>query len=225
MKDLTASIHALRLKYREIFLKSIEEIQKRVNELKPNDADDIFSKYKTDSNGYKWQQNVIKLFDEEISKEIYRKLQEILVYRNEFKCIGCATCCKLACSEFSYKELLERAKNGDNFAQQFTSVFVPYETKEDARKIYPEYIKMLEENENGDVYFYHCPKVDKNNKCSDYKNRPQICRDFPDNPLALLPKTCGYRNWKDEIEPIALMLHAMLEIIEYYKDKIQQNYI
>ena len=102
------------------------------------------------------------------------------------------------------------------------SVFVPYASKEDARKVYPEYIKMLEENKEDNVYFYHCPKLTEDKRCSDYENRPQICRDFPDNPLSILPKSCGYKQWKDEIEPLALMLHSMVEIIEYYKEKIPQ---
>ena len=102
------------------------------------------------------------------------------------------------------------------------SVFVPYASKEDARKVYPEYIKMLEENKEDNVYFYHCPKLTEDKRCSDYENRPQICRDFPDNPLSILRKSCGYKQWKDEIEPLALMLHSMVEIIEYYKEKIPQ---
>ena len=99
-------------------------------------------------------------------------------------------------------------------------VFVPYASKEEAGEIYPEYIKMLEKSKEGDVYFYHCPKINDCNRCTDYENRPQICRDFPDNPLSLLPKSCGFYSWRQEVEPVALMLHSMLEIIEYYKEHI-----
>ena len=73
------------------------------------------------------------------------------------------------------------------------------------------------ESKEDEVYFYHCPKLNDCNRCKDYEKRPQICRDFPDNPLALLPKSCGYNAWKHEVEPVALMLHSMLEIVEYYK--------
>lgn len=220
MEDLTASVNNLRQKYREIFLRSVEEIKKRVHTLKPDSADDIFDKYEKGSDGENWQKSVLEMFEEDISKEIYRKWSEILAYRKEFSCIGCGTCCKLACSEFSPEQLEEKAKNNDRFAKQFLSVFVPYNSKEDARKIYPEYIKMLEENKEDEVYFYHCPKLTDCDRCSDYENRPQICRDFPDNPLALLPKSCGYVKWKEEVEPVALMLHSMLEIIDYYKEHI-----
>lgn len=220
MEDLTASVNNLRQKYREIFICSVEEIKKRIEDIKPDGANDIFDNYPENSDGKNWQKSVLKMFEEDISKEIYRKWSEILAYRKEFHCVGCGTCCKLACSEFSPEQLKIKAQNNDRFASQFLSVFVPYESKEEARKIYPEYIKMLEDNKEDEVYFYHCPKLTECNRCSDYENRPQICRDFPDNPLALLPKSCGYNKWKEEVEPIALMLHSMLEIIEYYREHL-----
>lgn len=223
MEDLSTSINNLRLKYREIFKTSASELQKRIDALKPDDVEDIFQKYPVNSNGEKWQKAVLKMFDDDICKEIYRKWTEILAYRKEFSCVGCGTCCKLACSEFSPEQLRQKAISGDKFANQFLSVFIPYSSKDEARAIYPEYIKMLEKNKEENVYFYHCPKLTTCDRCSDYANRPQICRDFPDNPLALLPKSCGFVKWKEEVEPVALMLHSMLEIIEYYKEKINAN--
>lgn len=81
----------------------------------------------------------------------------------------------------------------------------------------------MEDNITGDVYFYHCPKLTKDKKCSDYENRPQICKVFPDNPLDILPESCGFYEWKKEVEPVAMMLHAMVEIIDYYKSKIRET--
>ncbi len=224
MNNLSSSVDDLRKKYREIFEKSVEEIQTRVDEIKPeNFTGDIFDCYDKTSKGRQWQENAIDMLEKDISKEIYRKFREILAYRKNFKCVGCATCCNLACSEFSPEELQEKAKNGDNFASQFLSIFVPYNSKEEARKVYPEYIAMLDETKEDKVYFYHCPKLTEDNRCSDYENRPQICRDFPDNPLSILPESCGYKKWKDEVEPVTLMLHSMIEIVEYYIDKIKLN--
>lgn len=223
MNELYSSIENLRSEYREIFKKSLAEIANRIDELRPDGLDaDVTDKFPVNSDGALWQTKVLDMLENDISKEVYRKYKEILAYRSQFKCVGCATCCNLACSEFSPAELKQKAENGDNFAAQFLSVFVPYESKEEARKIYPEYIQMLEENKEDNVYFYHCPKLTEDKRCSDYENRPQICRDFPDNPLSILPKSCGYKQWKDEIEPVALMLHSMVEIIEYYKEKIPQ---
>lgn len=221
MNSLNSSVENLRKEYREIFLQSVNEIQKKIEAIRPTGVEgEIFDEFQKGSDGQNWQKAVLVMLEEDVSKEIYRKFQEILAYRNQFNCVGCATCCNLACSEFSPEELRQKAENGDNFAKQFTSIFIPYDSKEEARKIYPEYIQMLEENKEDEVYFYHCPKLTKDKRCSDYENRPQICRDFPDNPLSILPKSCGYKKWKEEIEPVTLMLHSMVEIVQYYKENI-----
>ncbi len=208
-------------KYREIFLEMVEQIQNRVLELKSADIDgDIFDTYEQGSAGEKWQKDALDMFENDIAKEVYRKWQEIVAYREQFSCVGCATCCKLACSEFSPEALKQKAGEGDNFATQFLSVFVPYENYEQAQKVYPEYLQLLKDKVDDEVYFYHCPKLNDCGRCSDYESRPGICRDFPDNPLSILPESCGYYLWRKEVQPVALMLHSTLEIINYYKEKI-----
>lgn len=220
MTDLNSKINSMKQKYREIFLTSVEAIKQRVEEIKPDGFDgDVFDKFEPNSKGAHWQAAVLEMFENDISREIYRKWSEILDYRKEFHCNGCATCCNLACSEFSPEELKQKAKNGDNFATQFTSIFIPYETREEAEKIYPEYLQMLADVKEEQVYFYHCPKLTTCKRCSDYENRPEICRAFPDNPLSILPESCGFYEWRQEVEPVALMLHSMVEIIDYYKEK------
>lgn len=221
MSELHSTLENLRAEYREIFKKSVEEINKKIEALRPQGLEgDIFDEFSPNSTGSEWKKAVLDMLENDVSKQVYKKYQEILAYRKEFKCKGCATCCNLACSEFSPEQLEQKALNGDNFAKQFLSIFIPYNSKEEARKIYPEYIQMLEENKEDEVYFYHCPKLTKDNRCCDYENRPQICRDFPDNPLSILPSSCGYKQWKEEIEPVALMLHAMVEITEYYRNRL-----
>lgn len=221
MDSLKDTVNNMKQMYREIFLKSSDAIKDRVDKIKPEGIEgDIFDSYEKGSEGQKWQYVVLDMFEKDISHEIYRKWNEILKLRENYSCNGCATCCNLACSEFSYDELKKRAKNGDKFATQFTGIFVPYKSKEEARKVYPQYIELLDNSVDEEVYFYHCPKLNECKRCSDYENRPQICRDFPDNPLSILPKSCGYYEWRKLAEPVAMMLHAMVEIIDYYKQKI-----
>lgn len=221
MTELAGTIKNMKKKYREIFLKSVDAIRSRVEEIKPPDAEgDIFDTFDKNSAGESWQAAVLDMFENDISHEIYRKWREILAYRNNFHCKGCATCCNLACSEFSPDELKLKAENGDKFASQFTSIFIPYKSDKEAEKVYPEYLKLLSDTIDEKVYFYHCPKLDECKRCSDYENRPQICRDFPDNPLSILPESCGFYEWRQEVEPVALMLHSMMEIIDYYRQKI-----
>jgi len=220
MSDLSIGIKNTKQKYREIFLTAVDEIQKRVEEIKPENANDIFDNYEPNSAGYLWQKSVLKMFDEKIAKDIFIKWRQMLDYRKNFSCTGCATCCNLACSEFPPEQLKEKAQSNDKFAAQFTGIFIPYETREEAEKVYPEYLKLLDETLDEEVYFYHCPKLNECKKCSDYENRPQICRDFPDNPLSILPESCGFHQWREEVQPVALMLHSMIEIVNYYKEKI-----
>lgn len=223
MDDLSVKVSGLRKKYREIFLKSVEAIQTRIDEIKPENFEGtVFDSYEEGSVGAQWKLAVLDMLENDISKEIYRKWKEILAYRENFHCKGCATCCNLACSEFSPEQLKEKAQNGDRFATQFTSIFIPYETREEAEKIYPQYLKLLEDTLEDEVYFYHCPRLNECKRCSDYENRPEICRVFPDNPLSILPESCGFYGWRQEVEPVALMLHSMIEIIDYYKENIRK---
>ena len=96
----------MKKRYREIFLKSMDAIQKRVEEIRPSNLEgDIFDKFDENSKGEQWQVAVLEMFEDDISHEIYRKWREIIAYRENFHCKGCATCCNLACSEFSPEEL------------------------------------------------------------------------------------------------------------------------
>lgn len=172
-----------------------------------------------------WKKICLNKIETDISKDIIEKITEINLYKNNFHCQKCGTCCTLACSEFSYEELKEKAKNGDKFATDFTSIFVPYKTKEEAYKIYPEYFELVEKKfKDEKIYFYYCPKYDKNTKlCSDYENRPNVCRIFPSEALCLLPKSCGYNEWKQSVEIDAIMLYTLINILDFYKEKLKKE--
>ena len=99
MTDLTGTVNNMKKRYREIFLKSMDAIQKRVEEIRPSNWEgDIFDKFDANSKGEQWQVAVLEMFEDDISHEIYRKWREIIAYRENFHCKGCATCCNLACS-------------------------------------------------------------------------------------------------------------------------------
>lgn len=236
MSKLSTDIDNLKKKYREIFLKSSDELSHQIEKIKPQNAckncnldcdlkQDIFETFPKDCAYKNWQKEVRKFLEETAEKDICPKWLKILEYKTNFSCACCSACCKLACSEFSYQELKQKAKDGDNFAKQFVSIFIPYENENEARGIFPEYFELLREKaQDENIYFYHCPKVTEDNRCSDYENRPQICKDFPDNPIGFLPKNCGYTVWKEEVETTALMLHSLLEIIDFYKQKMPSDF-
>lgn len=170
-----------------------------------------------------WQNKALEKMNNEITKDILCKLQDIENFRQTFKCKKTGCCCKLASSEFSYEELKLKASKGDNFATQFTSIFIPYSSTEEIRALFPEYIDFVNEHLDSDekVYFYHCPHITVDNLCSKYEQRPKICKDFPNNPLSILPLSCGYKPWKDEVIVAAMFLHALVEIVEFQKDNIE----
>lgn len=171
-----------------------------------------------------WQKAILKDIDEEIFKDVLIKYKQMEAYKENFSCNRTGTCCKFACSEFSYEELQAKASNKDNFATQFVSVFQPYKDQEKAREIYPEYVEMLEQKLGKDekVYFYFCSHLDENNLCTQYEKRPSICSDFPNNPLSILPPWCGYSAWKEEVEVLAMTLHALVNLGEFYKEKLEK---
>lgn len=171
-----------------------------------------------------WQKLCIDTIKNQIAPDISRKIADITNYRHNFNCSGCGTCCKLACSEFTYEELKLKAQKGDEFARQFTSVFIPYETLDEAREVFPDYVDLVKQTLDKDenIYFYHCPHITEDNTCTMYKDRPGICRDFPDNPLSILPPVCGFYDWKEEVMVAAMTLHAMSYIYKFYLEKIEE---
>jgi len=169
-----------------------------------------------------WQKLCLDKIKNEIEPELQTKISQILTYKNEFSCKRTGTCCRLACSEYSYEQLKQKAAAGDNFAQEFTSIFVQYETLEEASKIFPDYVELVIDTLDSDekIYFYHCPHVTDDNVCTIYEKRPGICKSFPDNPLSILPPICGYFPWKEETMVASMTLHAMTYIYNFYYDKI-----
>lgn len=237
MNTLQNEIINTRKIYRELFNNARSAIERQIDSLKKaslcnhckQGCDIDFNKITVlqkfpDGCRYKfWQESVLNLLENQISKDIYERIQIIEKRRQTYSCACCSSCCKLASSEYSFEELKQRAKNGDVFSKEFISVFVPYDSVDTAQKLYTDYVKLLREHfKDNELYFYYCPKLGPNGLCTDYENRPNICRDFPNNPLVALPLKCSYNEWKQEVEITALTLHALIDIIGYYKQKINE---
>lgn len=221
MENLTSHLADLQANYRKVFLEFANSLLAQIVELRPKSLNgEIFDKYLKGSDGKLWQLSVLKLINRELSK-FPKELQSVKNLRKYSHCVGCGVCCKFAVSEFSPVELNQKASQGDNFASQFVKTFIPYEDLDEVKKVFPQYVEFLQNSEtDGKYYFYHCPKVTSDNKCPDYENRPQICRDFPDNPIGFLPLTCGYMDWKQKSELKMLELNAKSEILNFYKAKL-----
>ena len=120
-------------------------------------------------------------------------------------CIMCGKCCKAIVTEYSHDEIIEMAKKGEKEADIFVNFFKRYDSIADARKDAPDKVnqnlkaKNLPEDLQGDeVTFYYCDKLNPDNSCSDYENRPSCCRIAPLDCWTLMPPGCGFTGWQFE---------------------------
>jgi|GEM_PF-339285 Uncharacterised protein family (UPF0153). len=223
----------LKNNYQRIFVEAAESIRAAVNKFKPEnpctlctikdcsiEKKDVFTNYPRGCTYKDWQAQIITFLTGEYQQKLKNTYKMIMDKKNEYSCNCCGDCCRLAVSEYSYEQLKQRAARGDKFSQDFVSVFVPYKTEEEAKAVNPEYFDLLNSLvEDEKTYYYYCPKL-KGSLCSNYENRPNICKDFPHNPLKLLPSRCSYNTWRAEISKQALLLKAKTDIIEFYKNKL-----
>ena len=219
--------------YEQIFIEAAESIRAAVDKFKPENPctlcvvkncqiqkKDVFTDYPSGCAYREWQMQILTFLSGDYKQKLKNTYKMIMDKKSECECIKCGNCCRLAVSEYSYEQLKQRAMRGDKFSRDFVSVFVPYKTEEEARFANPEYFKLLEDTlEEQRVYYYYCPKL-VGNECSDYENRPDICKDFPHNPLKLLPSTCSFNAWKNSVAKQSMLLKAKTDIIQFYKDKL-----
>ena len=225
MADLNTQYEQMQADYKEIFVEAAEMIRAAVDKLKPDFSCkscripcniqnlDIFADYPGGCPYYNWQMQALTYLTTTYTEKLRAAKKKIQEGRDKCSCNMCGTCCK---------QLKQKAMRGDRYAQMFTSVFVPYESEEDAEKAVPEYFELsnalLDPSER--VYYYYCPKLTPDNKCSIYEDRPDLCKDFPLNPLKLLPSTCGYLPWRTGANRISMSIKAREDIIAFYKQKL-----
>ena len=86
MTDLNEKLNGMKKKYREIFVKSVDAIIERVENIRPDGFEgDIFDNYAENSTGKKWQKSVLDMLENDISKEILAKWTELIEYRKNFE--------------------------------------------------------------------------------------------------------------------------------------------
>ena len=178
-----------------------------------------------------WQVHALKLIEEDIGLEILTTLGRIDEFRNRVACHMCGMCCRLASSEDDYAGLIARRDAGDAFARDFTSIFLPYASREAARRKYPDVVDAVlkeaaEEASTGEekVFFYHCPYIGEDNRCTIYgtPKRPEICQSYPETPLAFVYDKCAWRDWKDQTHPEAIRTHALLALCSHFSIELRR---
>lgn len=125
-----------------------------------------------------------------------------LAKRPQSLCKMCGKCCRVVTTSIPYRKLKLMAHDGDKGAVDFLSLFVPYKSIEEARLVDASVVdnivdRLLEDgnyNEK-DVTFYYCKYLQDDNLCSNYENRPALCRHCPSTPWAIVPPGCGFNGW------------------------------
>lgn len=114
---------------------------------------------------------------------------------------GC--CCRGASPSTPYFKLLEKAAQGDPFARDFFSIFIPHKSHEAAREVVPGLVErtLIASRKDeafaseDDVVFYHCRYIGEDNKCQIWEDRPQLCRAYPDTPFVVFAPNCAFEPW------------------------------
>ncbi len=137
------------------------------------------------------------------------------------ECKKCGTCCLCASPSKSYKELLQKAAEGDQFARDFFSIFIPYKNYDEARKISESIVERVLKTDREDIVFYRCRHYHFEKKCTIYSERPQLCRDFPGTPLVILSENCAFYEWAKRCKEVYKKLKEELKELKEKKKELE----
>ncbi len=144
--------------------------------------------------------------------------------RPQSLCHMCGKCCRVVTTSTPYETLKKMAEKNDKGAINFLSIFVPYEWIEAARQadseVVDNIINRLSEDGNyidEETTFYSCKYLQDDNLCSNYENRPVLCRHCPSSPWSIVPPGCGFEGWlfwkrEEEKEKIRRAKEELLEL-------------
>ncbi len=118
-------------------------------------------------------------------------------------CHKCGRCCRSATTAYTHEEIEQMFAEGKQEAVEFLSIFEPFPSLEEAKKVVPEQVEqvleVLSHKEGFDpdkVTFYHCRYVTEEGLCGIYERRPRCCIDAPYNGWAVMPPGCGFEGWQ-----------------------------
>jgi len=155
--------------------------------------------------------------------DIVKRVEELMKLPQHL-CNTCGKCCRMATFKggLTYEQVKKLAESMDEDpvqvegARDFLSIFVPYNSTEEARKVEPEFVdetlKRLGKKDD-EMSFFYCRYIGDNNLCMIHEDRPALCRMYPfPHEKTLYFKGCGFKeqgekNWA-EIKKILEDLEA-----------------
>jgi len=146
------------------------------------------------------------------------------------ECKMTGQCCKCASPSIPAVKLFQKAAEGDEFAREFFSIFIPYKNIEEARKVNKGIVERSLNACNNpknkisakELVFYHCRYISNDNKCLVYEDRPQLCRDFPDTPFLIFAPGCAYEGWAQECKIRYKELQENLKALKQQKKELEE---
>lgn len=234
MTDFGTEAERQKAEYKTIFTECARTIRNEIDKFKPDAScksctipcdiqkPDIFAVFPPTCPYAAWQIKALSYLTNEYMAKLKVSKKAIMEKRKEYSCNKCGGCCKIAILGEGPIQLKQKAVRGDKFAREFLSIYVPYDSEEIVEAICPEYYAKLQDSMDTDerLYFYYCSKLDANNLCSDYENRPDICKKFPPSPLKTLPDECGYLPWHNAVNKLAMSIKAREDLIAFYKERL-----
>lgn len=153
--------------------------------------------------------------------------KELNVELPECKMTG--QCCRCASPSTPAIELLKKAAEGNQFATDFFSIFIPYPNIEEAmianKEIVQRSLKASEDEKNKvskeNIVFYHCRYISDDNKCLIHEDRPQLCRDYPDSPFLIFPSGCAFEEWSKKCKNKYYAMQQELKDLKYQQKSIK----
>lgn len=160
--------------------------------------------------------------------EYVKKIEELMKLPQHL-CKTCGKCCRLATFKgaMKYEQVVELANNQNaedsqvDGAKDFLSIFVPYETTAQARKIDADFVdtvlKQLNKKDD-EMSFFYCKFISDKNLCQIHEDRPLLCRMYPiPHERTLYFSDCGFKqkgieNWAQ-----------IKEIVEYLETKSKSS--
>lgn len=128
--------------------------------------------------------------------------ENYLAKRPQHLCHMCGKCCRMSTTSTPYEELKKLAAEGHQGAIDFLSIFVPYKSIEEARKVEPDVVDNIIKHQKEDgkyneanLTFYGCKYLGKDNLCSRYETRLDLCKHCPSTPWSIVPPGCGFEGW------------------------------
>ncbi len=117
-------------------------------------------------------------------------------------CKKCGKCCRCAISFYS-KEELENTENEK--IKLFLSLFKKYDSLDEAKSVDEKSVnnlldtlKTLRPEQSQTPEIWYCVHLGDDNKCQIFEDRPDFCRNFPENGWIITPENCGYKGWQFE---------------------------